>query len=169
MGKDENQRRMSLIEREDKQEEERRIAQEVREGKERYDRRSQDRLDNLGIGSKKSVSKIPNSATGSKISTEKRHTGIDSQSNHSKQYRKESNESKVRKKEAIDKSEVNVKNYSRKGKTDEVKSVNSNRLVNQMDNLVKKDNHEHPDRKSDRKPIPDLVGSNSAPVAATPV
>jgi len=167
--KDENQRRMSLIEREDKQEEERRIAQEVREGKERYDRRSQDRLDNLGIGSKKAVSKIPNSATGSKISTEKRHIGIDSQSNHSKQYRKESNESKVRKKEAIDKSEVNVKNYSRKGKTDEVKSVNSNRLVNQMDNLVKKDNHEHPDRKSDRKPIPDLVGSNSAPVAATPV
>merc|ERR1712228_1119419 len=64
---------------------------------------------------------------------------------------------------------VNVKNYSRKGKTDEVNSANNNRLVNQMDNLVKKDNHEHTDRKSDRKPIPDLVGSNSAPVAASPV
>jgi len=170
--KEEKQRRLAQKAKEDRQEEERRIAQEVREGKERYDRRSQDRLDDHS--SKKSETKVISvneqhrkSSGDKRSSTESRHSHKEPSEN--RQSRKESTESKQSRKESMEKRPGDPHSGgSRKSKPDEVdKVVTNNRLVNQMDKVIKKDNPGATERKSDSKPIPDLVGSTTAPQSST--
>jgi len=169
--REEKQRRLAQKAKEDRQEEERRIAQEVREGKERYDRRSQDRLDDHG--SRKSEAKVigvsdhnRKSSVDKRSSNESRHR----EPTENRQSRKESTENKQNKKDSVEKrpSDPQASSARKNNKSDEVdKVVTNNRLVNQMDKMVRKDNLTHNDRKSDSKPIPDLVGSNTAPQSAT--
>eukprot|EP00092_Neocalanus_flemingeri_P056366 GFUD01066806.1.p1 GENE.GFUD01066806.1~~GFUD01066806.1.p1 ORF type:complete len:1751 (+),score=481.79 GFUD01066806.1:294-5546(+) len=171
--REEKQRRIAQEAKEDRQEEERRIAQEVREGRERYDRRSQDRLDDH---SSKKWEVKPSSVNDQnrKSSTEKRSSN---ESRHSHQEpaenrhsRKESTESRHSRKESVEKRSGEPISSSRRNKNDEVdKVVVNNRLVNQMDKVIKKDSLGPTDRRSDSKPIPDLVGSNTAPQNSTPV
>jgi len=170
--KEEKQRRKAQEAKEGREEEERRIAQEVREGRERYDRRSQDRLDdhsNKGWDTKTSSVNEQNrkSSAEKRSSNESRHSHQESVEN--RHSRKESTESRHSRKESVEKRSGELLNSSsRKSKNDEVdKVVVNNRLVNQMDKVIKKDNLGQTDRRSDSKPIPDLVGSNTAPQTST--
>jgi len=169
--KEEKQRRLAQKAKEDRQEEERRIAQEVREGKERYDRRSQDRLDDHSH--KKSEAKVISVSDQNRKSSGEKRSGNESRHSQEpaehRQSRKESTESKQSRKDSVEKrSGEPHTSSSRKSKPDEVdKVVVNNRLVNQMDKVIKKDTPGQADRRSDSKPIPDLVGSNTAPQSST--
>jgi len=168
--REEKQRRLAQKVKEDKQEEERRIAQEVREGKERYDRRSQDRLDDHG--NRKGEAKVISVSDQNRKSSEDKRPSTESrhkETSESRQSRKESTESKQIRKDSVEKpSDPSHLASGRNNKSDEVdKVVANNRLVNQMDKVIRKETPGQNDRKSDSKPIPDLVGSNTAPHNAT--
>jgi len=163
--KEEKQRKIAQEAKEGREEEERRIAQEVREGRERYDRRSQDRLDDHSIKASNSV-KDQNRKSSAEKRNESRHSHQESVDN--RQSRKESTESRHSRKESVEKrSGDSISSSNRRSKNDDVDKVVIN---NRSEKYIKKDNMVQSDRRSDSKPIPDLVGSNTAPqTSSTPV